>query len=332
MTAVHENPVTTAADSLGTDIAADSLGTDIAADTVQVTPVAGHIGADISGVDLRETLTEAQVATISAALYEYKVLFFRDQHIGHAEQIAFSRRFGAVTPSHPYDDDAPTEFPEILAVDSRLYEKRFGVKKFSYTNQWHTDVSPLINPPAASILRAEIAPERGGDTRWTNLVAAYENLPDALRRFVDGLRAEHRFGGSRPVWDADSDYAKKVATAPLVTEHPVVRVHPVTGERALFVNPGFTTRIVGLRPDQSDAILKLLFDEIAQPAYTVRFRWERGSIAFWDNRATAHLAPSDLDHLDVTRVLYRTTLEGEIPVGIDGQPSTPISGAAFKGA
>ncbi|WP_216911992.1 TauD/TfdA dioxygenase family protein [Nocardia noduli] len=317
MTAVHENPTILATE---------------AAETVRIEPVAGHIGADISGVDLRETLTDAQVEAITSALHTYKVLFFRDQHIGHAEQIAFSRRFGAVTPSHPYDTDAPTEFPEILAVDSRLYEKRFGVRKVSYTNHWHTDVSSLINPPAASILRAEIAPVRGGDTRWTNLAAAYANLPESLRGFLDGLRAEHRFGGRKPAWSDDSDYAKKVATAPLVTEHPVVRVHPVTGERALFVNPGFTTRIVGLSPSQSDALLELLFDEISNPAYTVSFRWREGSIAFWDNRATAHLAPSDLDHLDVTRVLYRTTLEGDIPVGVDGRPSTSISGKQFTGA
>ncbi|MBF6253602.1 TauD/TfdA family dioxygenase [Nocardia farcinica] len=312
MTAVTENPVTT--------------------DTVHVAPVAGHIGADITGVDLREPLTDPQVEAITSALHTYKVLFFRDQHIGHAEHVAFSRRFGAVTPSHPYDDDAPTDYPEILAVDTRLYEKRFGVRKASYTNQWHTDVSPLINPPAASILRAEIAPERGGDTRWTNLVAAYEHLPESLRRFVDGLRAEHRFGGSRPAWSTDSDYAKKVAAAPLVTEHPVVRVHPVTGERALFVNPGFTTRIVGLTPAQSDAVLRLLFDHLTDPAFTVSFRWRPGSIAFWDNRTTAHLAPSDIDHLDVTRVLYRTTLEGDIPVGVDGRPSTSVAGERFTGA
>lgn len=312
MTAVHENPVTTT--------------------TVRVDPVAGHIGADVSDVDLRETLTGEQVRAITDALHTYKVLFFRDQHIDHAQQIAFSRRFGAVTPSHPYDTDAPTEHPEILAVDSRLYEKRFGVRKFTYTNHWHTDVSALINPPAASILRAEIAPERGGDTRWTNLVAAYQNLPEALRTFADGLRAEHRFGGSRPAWADDSDYARKVAAAPLVTEHPVVRVHPVTGERGLFVNPGFTTRIVGLGPAQSDAVLSLLFDQIAEPAFTVSFRWKPGSIAFWDNRATAHLAPGDLDHLDVTRVLYRTTLEGDVPVGVDGRESVSLSGERFTGA
>ncbi|WP_327138972.1 TauD/TfdA dioxygenase family protein [Nocardia sp. NBC_01327] len=299
--------------------------------TLLISPVAGHIGAEISNIDLRNELSDEQVAQLQAALYEYKVLFFRNQEIGHAEHIAFSRRFGAVTPSHPYDDDAPTEFPEILAVDSRLYEKRFGVRKFSYTNQWHTDVSALINPPAASLLRAEIAPERGGDTQWTNLAAAYANLPESLKTFLDGLYAEHRFGGKRPIWDADSDYAKKVAKAPLVTEHPVIRVHPVTGERVLFVNPGFTTRIVGLSPRQSDALLELLFAEISAPSYTVRFRWEKGSLAFWDNRATAHLAPSDLDLLEVTRVLYRTTLEGDVPVGVDGQSSRAIAGEKFSG-
>ncbi|GGK34194.1 TauD/TfdA dioxygenase family protein [Nocardia camponoti] len=303
-----------------------------ATQSLTITPVAGHIGAEVTGIDLRTDLDDTQVADLTAALHRHKVLFFHDQEIGHAEQIAFSRHFGAVTPSHPYDDDAPTEYPEILAVDSRLYEKRFGRKKFSYTNHWHTDISPLINPPAASILRAEIAPAQGGDTQWTNLAAAYAGLPESLRTFVDGLRAEHRFGGRIPQWEADSDYARKIAASPLVTEHPVVRVHPVTGERLLFVNPGFTTRIIGLSPAQSDAVLQLLFDQITHPAYTVRFRWRRGSIAFWDNRATAHLAPSDLDDLDVTRVLYRTTLAGDVPVGVDGKQSTSVAGAEFTGA
>ncbi|MFJ4654158.1 TauD/TfdA dioxygenase family protein [Nocardia sp. NPDC088792] len=300
--------------------------------TFRIEPVAGHIGAEITGIDLRDEFTDEQIRVLTAALHEYKVLFFRDQQIGHAEQIAFSRRFGAVTPSHPYDEDAPTEAPEILAVDSRLYEKRFGKRKYSYTNRWHTDVSALINPPAASLLRAEIAPERGGDTQWTNLAAVYEGLPDSLKSFLDGLRAEHRFGGKQPLWDPESTYAKRVEAAPLVTEHPVVRVHPVTGERVLFVNPGFTTRIIGLTPRQSDALLELLYAELADPAYTVRFRWQQGSLAFWDNRATAHLAPSDLAHLDVTRVLYRTTLEGDIPVGVDGEPSRSIAGAKFVGS
>ena len=294
-------------------------------------PVAGHIGADVSGLDLRAELTDGQVTAVRAALHRFKVLFFHDQHIDHAQQVAFTRHFGDVTPSHPYDDDAPADHPEILAVDSRKYAERFGRAKYSYDNKWHTDVTALINPPAGTVLRAHIVPERGGDTQWTNLVAAYQGLPEPLARLADGLRAEHRFGGRKPQWSEDGSYARKTRENPLVTEHPVVRVHPVTGERALFITPGFTARILGVSPSQSDQLLDLFFDEVTNPAYTVRFRWRPGSIAFWDNRATAHLAPADLDHLDVTRVLYRTTLEGDVPVGPDGSPSVSVAGAEFRG-
>lgn len=294
--------------------------------------VAGHIGAEVTGIDLRHRLTDAQVEAIRTALHRYKVLFFHGQQIEHADQIAFSARFGAVTPSHPYDDEAPEGFPEILAVDSRKYAKRFGKVKYSYDNKWHTDVTALVNPPAATVLRADIVPEQGGDTQWTNLAAAYEGLPQPLKLLADGLRAEHRFGGRHPQWTHDSSYAQKTRTNPIVTEHPVVRVHPVTGERSLFVTPGFTARLVGLSPAQSDRLLDLFFDEVTNPAYTVRLRWRTGTVAFWDNRATAHLAPTDLDDLHTTRVLYRTTLEGDIPVGPDGLASLPIAGAEFRGA
>ncbi|MEE2057467.1 TauD/TfdA dioxygenase family protein [Rhodococcus artemisiae] len=298
---------------------------------LSVRPVAGHIGAEITGIDLREPLADNDAEKLRRKLHKYKVLFFRDQHIDHTQQIAVSRHFGTVTPSHPYDDEAPEGFPEILAVDSRKYERRFGRKKYSYDNKWHTDVTAVVNPPAVTLLRAHEVPERGGDTTWTNLVAAYEGLPESLRDLVDGLRAEHRFGGRQPQWSADSDYGRRVQANPFVTEHPVVRVHPVTGEKALFVQPGFTSRIVGLSPAQSNHLLDLLFEEVTAPAYTVRFRWFPGSVAVWDNRATAHLAPTDLDHLDVTRVLYRTTIEGDVPVGPDGRESVSISGAAFRG-
>ena len=299
--------------------------------TPQFVPVAGHIGADVGGIDLRNPLSAQQVEIIRTALHRYKVLFFHDQHIDHAQQIAFSARFGSVTPSHPYDDEAPQGFPEILAVDSRKYAKRFGKVKYSYDNKWHTDVTALINPPAATVLRADIVPEQGGDTQWTNLAAAYSGLPEPLKRLADGLRAEHRFGGRHPQWAYDSSYAEKTRTNPIVTEHPVVRVHPVTGERSLFVTPGFTARLVGLAPTQSDRLLDLFFDEVTNPVYTVRLRWRAGTVAFWDNRATAHLAPTDLDDVQTTRVLYRTTLEGDVPVGPDGLASASIAGAEFRG-
>ncbi|MFW0788761.1 TauD/TfdA dioxygenase family protein [Gordonia sp. CPCC 205333] len=305
--------------------------TDHIATDLRFAPVAGHIGADVGGVDLREPLNPEQVQAITDALHRHKVLFFHDQQIDHAQQIAFSRTFGPVTASHPYDDDAPTEFPEILQIDNRNYERKFGVKAASYTNHWHTDVTPLVNPPAVSVLRANEVPDFGGDTSWTNLAAAYNGLPDSLKRLVETLRAEHRFGGRNPIFKADSSYGEKIRKDPLVSEHSVVRVHPVTGERLLFVTPGFTSRIVGYSQRQSDALLNLLFEEVANPAYTVRFRWRAGNIAVWDNRATAHLAPGDINHLDVTRTLFRTTIEGEVPVGVDGRPSVAVSGEQFTG-
>ena len=203
-------------------------------------------------------------------------------------------------------------------------------KRYSYTNDWHTDVTPAINPPAASVLRAEVVPEYGGDTTFTNLVAAYEGLSEPLRAFVDGLRAEHRYGAGlsrRGLAPAGSGIGSGKS---LVARHPVVRVHPLTGERALFISPGFVSRIIGLHPEESRRLLDLLFDHLTGPQYAVRFHWEPGSVAFWDNRATAHLGPQDMDHLDVERVLHRVTLIGEVPVGTDGRESELIEGEPFR--
>jgi alpha-ketoglutarate-dependent sulfate ester dioxygenase len=298
---------------------------------VDVQPLAGHIGAEIHGVDLRSDIDDSAVAAIRSALLRWKVVFFRDQSIGHAEQIAFGRHFGKLTPAHPFEDAPPEGFPEILPVDSRRYEAKFGKKKATYDNGWHTDVTALVNPPAASILRAEIVPPYGGDTAWTNLVAAYEGLPGPLRDLADQLRAKHSFGSLGKA-ATGSSYAQKIAENPLVAIHPLVRVHPETGERALFVSPSFTghdSEIIGLSKRQSQRILDLFYEQVARPEYTVRFKWQPGDIAFWDNRATAHLGPGDLDHLDFDRVLYRVTLEGDIPVGPDGQQSELVQGQPF---
>ncbi|MEU7526399.1 TauD/TfdA family dioxygenase [Saccharothrix sp. NPDC042600] len=302
---------------------------------ISVRPVAGHIGADISGIDISRPLDAAALDLVKNALNEYKVLFFRDQSLDHASQIAFGRQFGELTYAHPHDDAPPGGFPEIFTIDPRRYEERYGAdfkqqvrrRRYSYFSGWHTDVTPAVNPPAGSILRAETVPERGGDTTWTNLVAAYEGLSAPLKSFVDGLRAEHRYGGAHG--QGDGAYAKRVNDNLLVAVHPVVRVHPETGEKALFVNPGFTSHVVDLSPRESRAVLDLLYAEITRPEYTVRFRWEPGSVAFWDNRATAHLAPNDLDHLDVERRLHRVTLVGDVPVGPDGRESELVAGAPF---
>ena len=295
---------------------------------IQVKPLAGHVGAEIQGADLSKPLPDDSVAAIRAALLKWKVVFFRNQPIGHAEQIAFAARFGEVTYAHPHEDEPFDEHPEILAIDSRRYDRRYG-KRFSYENRWHTDVTAAVNPPAASILRAASAPEYGGDTTWSNLVAAYEGLSPVVRDLIDGLRAEHRFGLRFAAQDAENGYLKKVRENPLVANHPVVRVHPETKERGLFVSPGFTSHILGVSRLESTRILELLFEQIAKPAYTVRFHWQPGSVAFWDNRATAHLGPQDLQHRDVERVLYRVTLVGDVPVGVDGVKSELVAGEVF---
>ena len=186
--------------------------------------------------------------------------------------------------------------------------------------------------PPGSVLRAEVVPEFGGDTTWTNLVAAYEGLsPTAARvprQAAGRAPLRRRPGAPRP---GRRLRATPITKNRLIARHPVVRVHPLTGERALFVNQGFTSRIIGLRAEESARLLDLLFDHLTRPEYTVRFKWEPGSVAFWDNRATAHLGPQDIDHLDVDRILHRVTLIGEVPVGVDGSESELIEGTPFVG-
>jgi taurine dioxygenase len=309
------------------------------ASNITVRPVAGRIGAQVDGVDISRPLSAEATRVIQGALDSWRVVFFRDQKLGHAEQIAFGRQFGELTYAHPHDDAPPESYPEIYTVDSRRFARQYGVDlaqeklvhKHSYTSGWHTDVTPAVNPPAGSILRADVIPAYGGDTTFTSLAAAYEGLSEPFKRFVDTLRAEHRYGANwsglpRP---GRTGYSERIERNSLVTHHPVVRVHPRTGEKVLFVNPVFTDHILGVSPVESRLILGHLFEELARPEYQVRFRWEPGSVAFWDNRATAHLGPQDLGHLDVERVLHRVTLIGEVPVGPDGRESDLVEGSRF---
>jgi taurine dioxygenase len=295
---------------------------------IEVKPTSSFTGAEISGVNLSGHLSDEAIAEIRQALLQWKVVFFRNQNIDHAAQIAFTARFGEVTYAHPHEDEPIGGFPEILPIDRSRYEKRNGLRRASYENRWHTDVTAVVNPPAGSILRAVDVPSIGGDTTWTNLVAAYEGLSAPLRTLADTLKAEHRFN-ARLQLPSNSKLAQRIAANPQVSIHPVVRVHPETGERALFVNPGFTSHILDVSPQESELLLELFFNQITKPAYTTRFRWNNGDIAFWDNRATSHLAPQDLDRIEVERVLYRTTITGDVPIGPDGFRSQPVEGEWF---
>jgi alpha-ketoglutarate-dependent taurine dioxygenase len=314
---------------------------DIAAVKVPFTPLAGHIGACCTGVDLRD-VDESVCHRIWQAVVKHKVVFFPAQSLDHAGHVALARRFGGLTRrAAPHDGAAPDGFPEVLTVDTKQrdprygedFEERYRSRWLNYNAGWHTDLTPAVNPPAVSILRAERVTQFGGDTQWTNLEAAYEGLSPNVRALADGLRAEHSFfaGCQMRQHDAiDVDVLALNQRYPLVAEHPVVRVHPESGCRSLFVNPASTSRILGFSPFQSDAVLALLFGQIARPEFTVRWRWAPGDIAFWDNRSTAHLSPGDAGVSGQRRTLYRVTLLGDVPVGPDGRPSEVIAGEPFR--
>jgi alpha-ketoglutarate-dependent taurine dioxygenase len=305
-----------------------------------VREVAGRIGAEVSGVDLGGPLDDATVGRIWALMLAHKVIFFRGQSLTHAQHVVLGRRFGALTGrSRAQSSESLDEYPEILTISPQVDEERYGRdyeahyrrRWASYITGWHSDMTHAVNPPAASILRAEVAPEVGGDTQWTNLAAAYAGLSVPLREFVDGLRAEHSFfAGYRMVEHdpVDASIIEMIEADQMVSVHPVVRVHPETGEPVLFVNPSRTGRILGLTPPESQAVLDLLFAQMTRSEYTVRFRWEPGSVAMWDNRSTAHLAATDLA-AGTRRTLHRVTIVGDRPVGPDGFVSEPVAGRAF---
>lgn len=298
---------------------------------LEIIPASVHIGAEIRGVDLTQPLPERQVADIRAALLQWKVLFFRDQPLTHAEHVQLARQFGEPTPAHiVFGGDQ--DYPEVYSIAKyRAANQQAGEPLLRPWSGWHTDVTAAINPPFASILRGVVVPPYGGDTQWTNLAAVYQSLSPALRAFLDGLRAIHRYDVPHAT-TMSAEYRDRVERSELVSEHPLVRVHPETGERVLYISPDFIDSIVGLKPAESDKLLELLFEQSIRPEYTVRFRWEGGSLAFWDNRSTAHLAPSDIFDVDFDRQLYRVTLVGDVPVGVDGRAATPISGEPIPAA
>ena len=297
--------------------------------SLRVRPMSVYIGAEIDGVDLTRPLAPETVADIRAALLEWKVVFFRNQSLDHAQHVAFARQFGDPTPGHVvFGGDSV--FPEIYYVAKhRTANRVVGVPHIRPWTGWHTDITAALNPPAASILRGVTVPPYGGDTLWTNLAAAYRNLSVPMQRFVGDLRGIHCFEGERGGKMA-REYEERVRQSRYESEHPLVRVHPETGEEVLFVSPGFLQSIVGLAPRESEVLLELLWEHAVRPEYTVRFRWEPGSIAFWDNRATAHLAPRDIFDTDFERQFYRVTLVGDVPRGVDGRESTAIEGAPIS--
>ena len=269
---------------------------------LSIQPVTTTIGARVEGVDLREPLGEDMRDAILDALLRHHVLFFRDQDITPDQQVAFAKQFGPIS----YPPFAPKygSNPQYIVLD-QTHPRGEGA------DEWHSDNTFMAEPPMGSILRAVQIPEVGGDTCFASAVAAYEALSPAIQRLVDRLTAVHDI--TKPLLKgiaaghADVDLAEIQAKWPPV-EHPVVRTHPVTGAKALFVNRNSTTHIVGLSERENDALLPMLMDHIRSPEFQCRFTWDTNSVAFWDNRTAQHFAVPDYH---TRRVMNRVTIAGE---------------------
>ena len=265
-------------------------------------PLSPTIGAQLPGVDLGADLDDETIAEVRRALLEYKVVFFRDQHISTEQHLDFARRFGELE-THPF---APQKdgYPEVLLLEKN--EQMGG-----YENVWHSDVTWRLKPSLGSVLRARTVPEVGGDTLFCDMYAAYEGLDEDVRASLDGLRAVHDFTRTFGRTLDPEALAQKQKEFP-AAEHPVVRTHPETGRKALYVNAAFTSHVLGMTRDESRRLLDLLYRQATVPEYQCRFRWRTDSVAFWDNRAVQHYAASD--YWPQRRVMERVTIVGDTPV------------------
>ena len=274
---------------------------------LSITPLGPYIGAQISGADLARPLSDNQFEQLYHAVLRHQVVFLREQVITPQQQRALALRFGDLH-IHPIYPNVP-EQPEVLVLDTAVTDVRDNAV-------WHTDVTFLPTPAMGAVLSAKQLPAFGGDTLWASGIAAFEGLSRPLQVLLDGLTATHDFTKSFPLerfGSTPEDLARWEQTRknnpPL--SHPVIRTHPVSGRKSLFVNEGFTTRINELSEAESEAILKLLFAHATRPEYTIRWRWQENDVAFWDNRVTQHYAVDD--YRPNRRVMHRATILGDAP-------------------
>jgi len=286
--------------------------------------LAGHIGAEITGVDAGTELGDDMIAQVRQALLDHKVVFLRDQSLDYARQVAFAERLGPLTLGHPTLASPPDQ-PFLEEIDSR---------KGTRANHWHTDVTFVDRPPAFTLLNAVVIPPVGGDTIWASTVAAYESLPAELRDLADRLRIVHTnaydYAASATEREERNDTARQAQREEFVstvyeTEHPAVRIHPETGERSLVLG-GFARTVVGFSAQASRDLIRILQDYVTRPEHTVRWQWQVGDLAIWDNRATQHYAI--FDYGGEHRRGERVTVAGPAPIGIDGRSSVALKGEA----
>ncbi len=267
------------------------------------------IGAEVSGVDWRRPVDPETAAEIHHLLMKHKVIWFRDVDITPQQQLAFGRLFGECT-VHPFVPHLP-DVPEMVVLDNHKDNPVFS------TDVWHSDETFREMPPMGSILRCITKPAFGGDTLWADMAAAYEGLSDTMRNLLSGLEAVHDFQNFRHKFDHLPPREKHAKLAEMEEKypnptHPVVRTHPVTGQKILFVNEQFTVAIKGMREDESKALLAFLYELPKIPEYQMRLAWEVNTMVFWDNRPTQHYAAND--YYPQRRTMHRITIKGEKPV------------------
>jgi taurine dioxygenase len=271
--------------------------------TIEVTPVTPAIGAEVRGVDLSQALTHSQWTEVHDAFLRHLVLFFKDQkRLSPEQQIRFGQTFGAlhIHPAAPHLDG----YPEVFVIHTHEGSK---------TNNgewWHSDVSCDLEPPLGSILQLHVLPPCGGDTLFSSMYAAYDNLSPRMREFLQTLQARHESEHIYRGRYADRGLDDSGKAYPSAT-HPVIRTHPETGKQAIFVNAAFTTRIEGLEPAESQAILQFLFKQVENPDYQARFKWQQNDVVMWDNRCAQHMAI--WDYWPHERKGHRVTVKGDRP-------------------
>ena len=281
--------------------------------SITVQPVAGSLGAEVSGVDLAAPLSNAAAAEIRRAFTENLVLFFRNQRLTPEQHLAFSGLFGRLC-RMPYIKHME-DYPDIIAVLKEADERKIS----TFGNAWHSDFSFLEEPPLGSILYAREVPSHGGDTLFANMYEAYEALSEGVKRMLLGLKAMHSgkpYGQGGLPKDLKTSRSigieRNNPEADREVAHPVVRLHPESGRKALFVNAIYTTRFEDMSEAESRPLLDFLFEHVQRPEFACRFRWAEGSLAVWDNRCTVHYAVNDYD--GSRRLMHRTTVAGERPM------------------
>ncbi len=287
--------------------------------TIEILPINGFIGAEIRGVDLAR-LDDAAFQAVHDALVKYEVIVLRKQDITLEQQMAFGARFGELS-IHPFSPNLEDK-PQVIVLDYSADHPA------SRTDIWHADETFRPNPPMATMLHARVVPDRGGDTCFASMTAAYRGLSERMKRHIHGLEAQHDFKPFRSLFQDTPEHRRKLRQ--IEDEfpnpwHPVVRVHPVSGRRAIYVNPQFTIRIRGkegessalLREDESSALLAFLYSQASVPEYQLRVKWQVDDVVMWDNRSVQHYAPHD--YYPQRRSMERVTITGDVPVGVTGE-------------